>query len=735
MGTDGAAGATGIGGTNSADGATSSGGAASSGGSSSGGIISSGGVTNTGGVSTKGGAITSGGATSFGGGSSSGGIISSGGVTNTGGVSTKGGAITSGGATSFGGTTGSGGLTVLGGVTNSGGVTNTGGVSKTGGATTSGGTTSTGGTSTGHFQMENLDRGLVAVKVATGVYVGWRMFGYEYNNSGSVAYDLYRDGSKLATVTDSTNYLDATGTATSTYTVAAAIDGAKGKPSSAATVWAQSYLSIPLQQPTSSPLGAVYIPNDASPGDLDGDGQLDLVLKWDPSDSKDNSLSGVTSNVILDGYSLAGKFLWRIDLGPNIRAGAHYTQFVVYDFDGDGRAEMAVKTAPGSKDGTGAYLHTGPASADDDSAVYRNANGYILTGPEYLTVFDGTTGAELATENFDVGRGTVSDWGDGYGNRVDRFLGSAAFVSDTGTGMAATGRPSILMARGYYTRATVTAWNWRDGKLSKVWRADSDAGTAYRGQGSHSMMVADADGDGAQEIIYGASTIASNGTAKCSTGFGHSDALHVGVFVPTRTGIQVFMPHEDGTQPSYDVHDAFTCEVIVRGPVTGSDNGRAAADFVSPTDAATCSSLAASVNCATGEPATPSAGFGSLIYWDADELRETQVGTSVTKPGGGTLMNCSGCGSSESAKVQPTLIADLLGDWREEIIWRETNNAGLRLYTTTDVTKRRIYTLMQDPQYRMQISAQQTGYNQPAHVGFHIGSGMADPPKPDIYVP
>ncbi len=258
--------------------------------------------------------------------------------------------------------------------------------------------------------MEDIDRGVVAVKVSGGVYVGWRMMGYEYNPTSptSIAYNVYRAGSKLATVTDSTNYLDAAGTTSSTYTVAAVINGTECAQSPSVATWAQNYLRIPLEVPATSPSGASYSANDASPGDLDGDGINDIVLKWDPSDSKDNSQSGVTSNVFLDGYTLAGKHLWRIDLGPNIRAGAHYTQFSVYDFDGDGKAEVACKTAPGTKDGTGAYLHTGPAGSDDDSVKYANSDGYILTGPEYLTVFDGATGKELATVNYPVPRGTVS---------------------------------------------------------------------------------------------------------------------------------------------------------------------------------------------------------------------------------------------------------------------------------------------------------------------------------------
>jgi len=603
----------------------------------------------------------------------------------------------------------------------------------------------------GHYQMENLGRGVVAVQVSNGVYVGWRMFGYEYDpaNPAAVSYDVYRNGTRIASVANSTNYLDTSGTGSSTYTVRAIVNGVAQAPSGPASVLAQNYLRIPLQIPpggtTSSPCSDAgtsytYAANDGSVGDLDGDGEYEIVLKWDPSNAKDNSQSGCTGNVYLDAYRLNGTRLWRIDLGRNIRAGAHYTQFVVYDFDGDGKAELAVKTAPGTRDGTGAYLRTGPAASDNDAADYRNASGYVLTGPEYLTVFGGPTGAELATVNFDVARGTVSSWGDSYGNRVDRFLASAAFVSDAGGGsQAASGRPSILMARGYYTRATITAWNWRDGRLTQVWKADSNASTAYAGQGAHTMAVADSDGDGAQELMYGSSVIDSNGTRKCSTNFGHGDAMHVGAFVPGRPGVQVFMPHEDGSQPSWDVHDGATCQVIQRGPVTGTDTGRGVADDVSagsPGGEVWANNSSNLISATTGANVGAKPGSANfLVWWDADESRELEDGTSITKYGGGTLLSASGCASNNGSKSTPVLTADLLGDWREEVIWRESNNAALRLYTTTAVTSRRIYTLMHDPQYRMQVSSEQTAYNQPPHPSFAIGSGMAAPPRPDIHVP
>ena len=249
-----------------------------------------------------------------------------------------------------------------------------------------------------------------------------------------------------------------------------------------------NYLSIPLQPPTVGPQGAAYIPNDGSPGDLDGDGQYDIVLKWDPNGGETDSTAAPMANVILDGYTLAGKRLWRIDLGPNIVSGPHSTQFSVYDFDGDGKAEVACKTAPGTKDGTGAYLSTGPAATDDDSAVYRNSVGYVLTGPEYLTVFDGATGKELATVDYPVLRGTLSWWGDTYGNRVDRFNGGVAFVKDGGV---ATGLPSIIQQRGYYTRLTVSALTFRNGVLATNWVFDSNAAgnSAAEGGGNHQLTL------------------------------------------------------------------------------------------------------------------------------------------------------------------------------------------------------------------------------------------------------
>jgi hypothetical protein len=660
---------------------------------------------------------------------------SGGATTGTGGRSTA----TGGATTATGGaTTGTGGRTIAtgGATTGTGGIT----TATTGGTTGSGGTTQTGSCApptTGHYQMEDLDRGVVAVKVSGGVYVGWRMMGYEYNPTSptTVAYSVYRGGTKLATVTDSTNYLDASGTTSSTYTVSAVIDGTECAQSPSVTTWAQNYLRIPLDVPPTGPNGGSYSANDGAPGDLDGDGILDIVLKWDPSNAQDNSNSGTTDDVFLDGYTLAGKHLWRIDLGKNIRAGAHYTQMSVGDFDGDGKAEVAVKTAPGTKDGTGAYLSKGPAASDDDSAVYRNSDGYILTGPEYLTVFAGDTGKELATVDYPVPRGTVSSWGDSYGNRVDRFNGGMAFVSDTGSGKTASGRPSIIQQRGYYTRLTVSAYNWRSGALTKVWTFDSNvsANSKAAGQGDHACMAADVNNDGAQEIITGATTVGSDGTLVCATGKGHGDAMHVGELVKGK-GISVFSVHESGTY-GHDCHSGATCTFYIDTPGDG-DNGRGVAEYVSMSDttAATCSSGVGSMNCATGATVSSNAGSNFLIYWDADEARELENGTSITKSGGGTLLSASGCASNNGTKSTPTLTADLLGDWREELVLRESNNSALRVYTTTDVTKRRIYTLMHDPTYRAQVAFENTSYNQPPHTGFHIGAGMADPPKPDIFV-
>jgi hypothetical protein len=717
-------------------GGTTSGGTGGNSGPGTGGTTS-GGTTETGGVASSGGIASSGGVTSSGGVASSGGVTSSGGTTSSGGIASSGGVITSGGvaksggATSSGGVASSGGLSGSGGITRSGGVTSFGGVTKTGGVTSSGGVTPTGGGPTGHYQMENLDRGVVAVTVAGGVYVGWRMFGYEYDTTASnVSYDLYRDGAKIQNVADSTNYLDASGTASSSYTVTPLIKGVEGAQSPAATPWAQNYLSIPLTPPPRDAAGNAYLANDGSPGDLDGDGQYDIVLTWDPQDRGDYVIS-VGTNVVLDGYTLAGKLLWRIELGPNSRGGAHYTPIVVYDFDGDGKAEVAVKTVPGTKDGTGTYLHTGPAANDDDSAVYLNASGYILTGPEYITVFDGATGRELATIDYPVPRGNVSDWGDTYGNRADRFNGGFAFVKDGGV---ANGLPSIITGRGYYTRTTVSALTFRNGVLATNWIYDSVTSFAPNGGGNHSEMAADTDGDGGQEIITGPLTIDSAGTLKCNSGMGHGDAMDVGELVPGK-GISVFSVHEG--LGGMDAHDGATCASHFAITSPGVDTGRGRAEYVGPGDnnGASCSGASMpSVLCADGSTNAPSAGTNFVIYWDADEWRELEDGTLITKANGGTLLSATGCTSNNGTKKTPVLTADLLGDWREEIVWREMTDAALRVYTTTDVTKRRIYTLMHDPTYRAQVSFEQSGYNQPPHTGFRISPNMDDPPKPDIYV-
>ncbi|WP_274655229.1 rhamnogalacturonan lyase [Paenibacillus humicola] len=579
--------------------------------------------------------------------------------------------------------------------------------------------------------MEALGRGLIAVKTARGVYAGWRLLGGEADKG--VAFNLYRDGIRVNAepLTGATNLTDADGTLESVYRVCAVVDGAEMPPSAEAFVWEKPYHAVPLQKPDGSvtPDGIAYeySANDAGVGDVDGDGEYEIVLKWDPSNSHDNAHDGYTGNVYLDCYRLDGTLLWRIDLGRNIRAGAHYTQFLVYDLDGDGRAELVCKTADGTTDGTGAVI--GDADAD-----YRNERGFIVEGPEYLTVFEGLTGRALATVPYVPPRGDIRAWGDGDGNRVDRFLACVAYLDGE--------RPSIVMCRGYYTRSVLAAFDWRNGELTPRWVFDSDDGVhaAYAGQGNHSVSVADVDGDGCDEIVYGSCVVDHDGAGLYSTGLGHGDAMHVGKLVPGRPGLQVFQVHETPSASGIEMHDAGTGELLWGAP-SKYDVGRGLCADIDPRFEGEECWAARKLFTAQGELISDTSIPSSVnfaIWWDGDLLRELLDRNRIDKwdyEGMRTvnLLTADGCASNNGTKATPCLQADLLGDWREEAVWRAEDSRELRIYTTTDETEHRIYTLMHDPVYRLSIAWQNVAYNQPPHPGFHLGVGMAEPPVPAIY--
>jgi len=565
--------------------------------------------------------------------------------------------------------------------------------------------------------MEWLDRGLVAVNTSgSGVYLSWRVLG---NDLASTSFNLYRDGTKIATIASgaATNYVDASGSATAKYTVRAVIGGVEQAADVAVTPLSKPWLSIPLLKP-----GTGYTPNDASTGDLDGDGKLDIVLKWDPSDSKDNSLSGSTGNVYLDGYTLAGKRLWRIDLGQNIRAGAHYTQFQVADYDGDGKAEIMVKTAPGTKDGTGVYLSKGTASGADHTKDYSNSKGYILSGPEWLTVFRGSDGKELATVDYVPGRGTVSAWGDSYGNRVDRFLAATAWLGNGSN-------PSAVFQRGYYTRMAITAWDWDGTTLKQRWAYDAaTSGKECYGQGNHNLSVGDVDFDGYDEIIEGACAIDHDGKFMYRTGLGHGDAMHLGKMDPNNDTLMVWEVHEENDAHGEELHNALTGRVYWYNASSG-DNGRGMAGDIDSTAAGyEMWSFGAVTNVSGKQVASSRPSINFRIYWDGDLYDEILDGTTITKwkTGGGTstLMAFGSFPSgnpvlsNNTTKSTPCLVADLFGDWREEAVFRTTNSDSLIIFTTTIPTLYRMYTLMHDPQYRASVAWQNTAYNQPPHLGF-----------------
>lgn len=621
-------------------------------------------------------------------------------------------------------------------------------------------------------QMEDLNRGVIALRRATNqIYIGWRMLG---TDPASVAFNLYRSANGGAPIklnatplTQTTDFVDTTAntSVTNAYFVRPVIQGIELAASESFTLPANApvrqFLNIPLQIPAggTTPSGEnyTYSANDASVGDVDGDGEYEIILKWDPSNAKDNSQAGYTGNVYIDAYKLDGTLLWRIDLGRNIRAGAHYTQFMVYDLDGDGKAEIAMKTAPGTIDGQGNAVLLGSDSA---SADYRNSSGYIITGPEYLTVFNGETGAAMATVPFQPARGSVTQWGDSYGNRVDRFLSGVAYFDGE--------LPSLVMARGYYgpqssggqARNEIAAYDFRDGQLTLRWHfragqnINGNINSNYISQGAHSLSIADVDGDGFDEVIYGAAAIDHNGAPLYSTGLGHGDALHVSDLIPGRPGLEVFMPHESpGSNGGIgaSVRDAATGEILYTLPST-SDVGRGVALDIDPNNpgyefwATTNVGTRQIYSASTGLPLynTPSNmmyNFG--VFWDADLQHELLDGTTISNwnnpgrvnfdldPATSGTQSAPNASSNNGSKSTPALTADILGDWREEVIWRRSDNTALMIFSTVIPATSRFYTFMHDSQYRSAIAWQNVAYNQPPHPSFWVGSGIQ--PQANIY--
>jgi rhamnogalacturonan endolyase len=563
---------------------------------------------------------------------------------------------------------------------------------------------------------DHLDRGLISMRSGNSNFLSWRLLASDPAGTG---FDVYRGSTKVnsAPIRSGTDYTDAGAPAGASYTIRPA--GVTTLAASApTTTLASTYMDVPIQIPpggtTPDGVAYTYSANDASVGDLDGDGQYEIVLKWDPSNSKDNSQSGYTGDVYVDAYKLNGTRLWRIDLGRNIRAGAHYTQFQVFDYDGDGKAEVVMKTADGTRDGAGTVI--GSSSAD-----YRNSSGYILTGPEYLTVFNGQTGKATATADYVPARGTVSSWGDSYGNRVDRFLAGTAYLNGS--------TPSIIEARGYYTRSVIVAWDYRNGALTRKWTFDSNSstnGSKWTDQGDHQLSIADVDGDGRDEVVYGAMAIDDNGSGLWVNGQGHGDAMHVGDLIPSRAGLEEFKVDENTGSLAAWMADARTGQIIWSNPSCGCDNGRGVSDDIyagSPGAESWSSAVSGLFNTSGQNIGRKPSSTNFVVWWDGDAQRELLDATHIDKYGTSAdtrLLTASGVHSNNGTKSTPSLSADILGDWREEVIWPTTDNKALRIYSTTDATSISHVSLMQDRMYREAVAWQNTAYNQPPHPSFAL---------------
>lgn len=596
---------------------------------------------------------------------------------------------------------------------------------------------------------DKLDRGLVAVKTTKGVYCSWRIQADEYYD---VKYNLYRDGTKVnAEPLDVSNFTDTSGSESSQYTVKAVLNGVEQQASKAATVFKSNYKEIKIKHDAS--LKATYEPNDACCADVDGDGEVEILMKFNNKEEAEQLYpkNGPTiDGVATKEYSMLaclkqdGTVLWWVNCGPNMGDFQNNEQNIVgYDWDMDGKAEVVMRLEEGSTvhmaDGT---TYTIGANGKNGSSWtnYREPKGsgsvewFTHYGKEFLWYCEGATGKPYQCIEFPLKRledgetDLKAAWGDGYGHRSSKYFFGAPYLDGK--------HPSIFLGRGIYTRHKFIAYDVdpKNHDLKVRWKwTNNQPGSPWYGQGYHNYIVADVDWDGRDEIVWGSMVIDDNGKGLSTTGLGHGDAQHIGDFNPYIHGQEMFACNEDN--PSNNYRDATTSKIYYRKTDTNDDGRCLAGNFYNDFPGAVGHSAHDTpISTVTNEHVNTNTNGLSMnfrIYWDGDLLEECFNNTEVTKPGVGTIATFLGAYSNNSTKATPCYQGDIFGDWREEVIERTADN-NIRIYTTNEPTKWRNYSLWYDHQYRNGMVWQPCGYNQPPHASYFLGEleGITIAPPP-----